>query len=81
MLLHCKVTILLFQTPVTLKGPWSPLEMSFQAMVKCSTTKEVRVEKSSVNSVLLDHEHTASNSRLLIGAHVSVNQSSACVIR
>lgn len=69
------------RVPVTLKGPWSPLEMTYQACIKCSCTKEVRIETSSVNSVSLDHEPTLSNSRMLVGSFVNVTKSDACMVR
>ncbi|ODN04338.1 putative ATP-dependent RNA helicase TDRD9 [Orchesella cincta] len=67
------------QMPVSLKGPWSPLEMTFQALVQSSNTKQVRIDNNSVNSVLLDHEPTAPTSRMLVAANVTITDKSQSI--
>lgn len=57
--------------PVDLKGPNSPLEMELFSMARCSVQKEVRVDGSSVNSVLLDSDPTDPHDRLLVAGSVS----------
>ncbi|CAL8111255.1 unnamed protein product [Orchesella dallaii] len=64
------------KVPMDLKGPFSPLEMNFRPLVRSSNTKQVNIDKNSVNSVLLDHEPT---SRMLVAAHVSINERSGSI--
>ena len=64
----------------TLKGPFSPLEMSFRALSASAHTKAVTIEGCSVNSVALDQDPTSSTSRLLVAAAVGISQRSGSVI-
>lgn len=54
--------------------------MTFHALVRCSNTKEVRVDNNSVNSVFLDHEPTTSKSRMLVAANVTVTDKSQAIM-
>lgn len=63
-----------------LKGPWSPLELDFQALCQSSNTKQVRVDNNSVNSVVLDTEPTAPISRLMVAAHVGIQDRTGSVV-
>jgi len=65
---------------VSLKGPWSPLELDFQSLCHSSNTKQVKIENNSVNSVVLDTEPTAPISRLMIAASVGIQDRSGSVV-
>ncbi|CAG9565445.1 unnamed protein product [Danaus chrysippus] len=62
---------------VCLKGPYSPLEMSLHNLMYASRNKQVLVEWSSVNSVLLDTEPQEVYQRLLVSAEVGQSASSS----
>jgi len=67
------------QCSVTLKGPYSPLEIEFQSLCRSSNIKQVVIDQLSVNSVVLDHEPTCPTSRLLIAAHMGIQARSGRV--
>lgn len=58
---------------ITLKGPFSPLEMNVYSMVQCSATNKVSIEWNSVNSVLLDTDPQEEYDRLLVAGSISTN--------
>lgn len=41
---------------VTLKGPYSPLEMHWHGLIQSAGEKTVEIEGGSVNTVILDNE-------------------------
>ncbi|CAG4957696.1 unnamed protein product [Colias eurytheme] len=61
---------------VCLKGPSSPLETTLHNMMYASRDKQVTVEWSSVNSVLLDTEPQELYERLLVAGEVGHNEHS-----
>jgi len=65
---------------VELKGPWSPLELSFQSLCHSSYCKEVSIDDCSVNSVALDHEPAAPISRFVVASSVSIQDKSGRVV-
>ncbi|KAI5707002.1 hypothetical protein M8J76_016445 [Diaphorina citri] len=58
---------------VNLKGPFSPLETSVFATVQSVCMRPVRIDRDSVNCVLLDTEPQDSHQRLLVSAFASSN--------
>ncbi|XP_061384451.1 probable ATP-dependent RNA helicase spindle-E [Danaus plexippus] len=66
-----------YTSDVCLKGPYSPLEMSLHNLMYASRNKQVLVEWSSVNSVLLDTEPQEVYQRLLVSAEVGQSASSS----
>lgn len=60
---------------ITLKGPFSPLEVSVFNLMLGSKDKTVGIEWNSVNSVLLDTNPQDPYERLLVSACVGQNQS------
>ncbi|KAF5272439.1 hypothetical protein FQA39_LY07907 [Lamprigera yunnana] len=62
--------------PVHLKGPYSPLEMQIFSVVASGINKQVCIEGTSVNSVLLDTHPQDPHERLIVAAHVGQNVSS-----
>uniref|UniRef100_V9IL58 ATP-dependent RNA helicase spindle-E n=1 Tax=Apis cerana TaxID=7461 RepID=V9IL58_APICE len=60
-------------TTVTLRGPFSPLEIELSHLIMAGRDKNVKIAPSSVNSVLLDTELEDSSVRLLVAGSVSQN--------
>lgn len=60
-------------TTVTLRGPFSPLEIELNHLIMAGRDKNVKIAPSSVNSVLLDTELEDSSVRLLVAGSVSQN--------
>ncbi|XP_067013969.2 probable ATP-dependent RNA helicase spindle-E [Anabrus simplex] len=58
---------------VTLKGPFSPLEMKIYNVTQIGIRRAVMVEWSSVNSVLLDTDPQDPHERLMVAACVGQN--------
>jgi hypothetical protein len=63
-----------------LRGPFSPLEMTFKALTASAHVKAVTVDGTSVNSVSLDQDPYSETARLLIAAGVGISQRSGNVI-
>lgn len=61
------------RSTMTLKGPFSPLEMQIYSMVQCSAHNKVAVEWSSVNSVLLDTDPQEEYDRLLVAGSINTS--------
>ena len=70
----------LFQ--VMLKGPNNPYEVTFYSMTNAGKNRPVRIEKMSVNSIVVDNEPQDHHERLMIAAHIQLNPSgNACIAR
>lgn len=52
-----------YEKTITLRGPFNPLEMRFHGCIESSVNKLVEIDGSSVNTVLLDNEPQASQTR------------------
>ncbi|XP_057664799.1 probable ATP-dependent RNA helicase spindle-E [Diorhabda carinulata] len=63
---HCRN----FKT-ITLKGPYSPLEMKMYGCIGSSENKTIDIDGTSVNTVLLDSEPQEYHTRLLVAGYVS----------
>lgn len=61
------------RSSITLRGPFSPLEMSIYSMVQCSDKNKVTIEWNSVNSVLLDTDPKEEYDRLLVAGSISTS--------
>ncbi|XP_026807070.1 probable ATP-dependent RNA helicase spindle-E [Rhopalosiphum maidis] len=57
-----------------LKGPISPLEMSVNGISRNSTSKIVKIESQSVNSILLDTDPNDYHERLFVAGNVCLNE-------
>ncbi|XP_025201691.1 probable ATP-dependent RNA helicase spindle-E [Melanaphis sacchari] len=57
-----------------LRGPISPLEMSVNGISRNSTSKIVKIECQSVNSVLLDTDPNDYHERLFVAGNVCINE-------
>ena len=69
-------------TQVMLNGPNNPYEVTFYSLTNAGKHRPVRVEKISVNSVVIDNEPQDHHERLMISAHVQLNPSgNACITR
>jgi len=64
---------------VTLKGPYSPLEMNLIGKVRSLTNFTINVEDDSVNSVILDDRPSDRHDRLLVATVVSINEKASLV--
>ncbi|KAL1110624.1 hypothetical protein AAG570_008152 [Ranatra chinensis] len=62
------------RSKVDLKGPKSPLEMSFYSVSRKSQGMDINVEWSSVNSVLLDTHPMDPHNRMLVGGFIRQNK-------
>ncbi|XP_012273782.1 probable ATP-dependent RNA helicase spindle-E [Orussus abietinus] len=62
------------RSEVTLKGPYSPLEIRLLHLTSAGRTKRINIEWNSVNSILLDNNPEDSHEQLLVAG--SVGQSS-----
>ncbi|CAN8000514.1 unnamed protein product [Ixodes hexagonus] len=61
---------------VKLNGPHSPLEVRLSGMTKVCSQRGVRVERTSVNSVLLESEPQRRHARMLVACHVGQSATS-----
>ena len=67
---------------MTLRGPSSPYEVSFYAMTNIGGMRPARIERDSVNSVVVDNEPQDKHERMMVAARVALNPSgSACVAK
>ncbi|XP_031345439.1 probable ATP-dependent RNA helicase spindle-E isoform X2 [Photinus pyralis] len=60
---------------LTLKGPYSPLEMQIFSVTASGMNKTITIEGSSVNAVLLDTDPQDPHERLIVAAHIGQNPS------
>ncbi|XP_029835089.3 ATP-dependent RNA helicase TDRD9 [Ixodes scapularis] len=61
---------------VRLNGPHSPLEVRLSGMTRVCSQRGVRVERTSVNSVLLESEPQRPHPRMLVACHVGQSATS-----
>lgn len=64
----------------TLKGPSNPCEVSFYAMTRSSGLRTAKVERDSVNSIVIDSEPQDKHKRLMVAGHIAVNSSGNIVL-
>ncbi|XP_044744588.1 probable ATP-dependent RNA helicase spindle-E [Coccinella septempunctata] len=64
-----------YMKEITLKGPFSPLEMKIHSVISRGDSKQVDIEPSSVNSVLLDSDPVDSHTRLIVACQVKQSAS------
>ena len=62
-----------FSGTIDIRGPHSPLEVSYFPMVNIGHTKKTRVERESINYVTLDDDPFNECSRLMIASEVTLN--------
>lgn len=67
-------------TMVSLRGPESPIEMSFYSTTNIGRLRSVRIEQSSVNSVILNDQPQESHQRFLVAANIGINSSGSTVV-
>lgn len=67
---------------MVLRGPSSPYEIHFYAMTNVGGMRPARIERDSVNSIVVDNEPQDKHERMMVAAHVALNPSrSACVAK
>lgn len=64
----------LYSGYIELRGPYSPLEITYYALTNVAVRKRVRVERDSINYVTLDDDPTNPTNRLLVAVDVSLNE-------
>lgn len=62
-----------FMGRVELRGPISPLEVSYHSIVNVGFQKRVRIERDSINYPSIDDDPTNESLRLMIASDVSLN--------
>lgn len=67
-------------TMVTLRGPESPIEMSFYSMTSIGRLRSVRIEQGSVNSVILNDQPQDAHQRFLVAANIGINTTGSTVV-
>ncbi|KAM8921066.1 ATP-dependent RNA helicase TDRD9 [Pelodytes ibericus] len=65
---------------VLLHGPFHPFEIQFHSMMRVSKFRSVRIEKESINSVVVNDSPEATFQRLFIAASLSVNASGSTIM-
>lgn len=58
---------------VNLRGPFSPYKLGFSSLTRVGRTKSVRVERDSVNSILVSDQQEVKSLRFLVAATVTMN--------
>ena len=67
---------------VALKGPNSPFEVKFQSMANYSHCHGVRIQRDSINCVVINSEPQDKHQRMMVAAHMLLNPTgSSCVAR
>lgn len=59
---------------IELRGPYSPLEISYFGMTNIGIRKRIRVERDSINYVMLDDDPMSPTSRFMVAAEISLNE-------
>lgn len=65
---------------INLRGPMSPLEMSFVALCSASHLKHVQADAPSINSVVLDQNPWDQTYRLMVAASVTIAHRSGNIV-
>lgn len=65
------------RSAVMLKGPFSPLEVTFSSLAHKAACKKVNIESQSVNSIVLDMDPEDIHDRLLVASLVSQSPNGA----
>lgn len=69
-----------FATKVVLRGPESPIEMSFYSITNIGRLKSVRIEQNSVNSIILKDQPQDPHQRFLVAAKIGINATGSTVV-
>lgn len=69
-----------FATKVMLRGPESPIEMSFYSITNIGRLKSVRIEQNSVNSVILNDQPQDPHQRFMVAGKVGINATGSTVV-
>ncbi|XP_023227156.1 ATP-dependent RNA helicase TDRD9-like [Centruroides sculpturatus] len=64
---------------ILLNGPSSALETSYLGMTYLSRSRRVRIDRDSVNSVILDSEPQDKHSRLLVSSYVGLSADGSAI--
>ncbi|XP_048586381.1 ATP-dependent RNA helicase TDRD9 isoform X1 [Nematostella vectensis] len=65
---------------VSLRGPFSPLELSFYSITCIGRLRAAKIEMDSVNSIALSDQPQDTHARLLVSANIGINASGQSVI-
>ena len=65
---------------VDMRGPYSPLEISYYSLINAGHSKRVTVERDSINYVTLDDDPLNESTRLMVASAISLNTSGTSII-
>ena len=69
-------------TRMFLRGPDSPYEVTFYALTKSGGFRPVKIERMSVNSIVVNNEPQDTHERMMVAAHVALNPAgNTCLAR
>ena len=63
-----------------LKGPTSPYEVKFYCMTNIGSLRPSRVERDSVNSIVVDAEPQSKHDKIMVAANVALNPSGSATL-
>jgi HrpA-like RNA helicase len=69
-----------FNGYIELRGPYSPLEVTYFSILNVGHGKKARVERESINHASIDDDPLNTNTRLLISAELSLNATGDTII-
>ncbi len=58
---------------IEIKGPYSPLEVTYFSLVNSGANKKIRTERESINYACIDDDPTSEYGRLMIGVDISLS--------
>lgn len=65
---------------VTLKGPTSPYEVTFYAMTSIGSMCPVRVERESVNAIVVNSEPQDEHERMMFAANIQLSATTNTIL-
>lgn len=64
---------------ISLHGPFSPLETSYSGITHLSSFRRIRIDRDSVNSVILDTEPQDKHTRMLVSSYIGLNSDGSTI--
>ena len=63
-----------------LKGPNNPFEVDFYAMTRGGGLRSTKIDRQSVNCIVVDSEPQDTHERMMVAAHVAINSAGNTVL-
>ncbi len=63
----------LFSGELDIRGPYSPLEVTYFSLINSGSNKKIRTERESINYACIDDDPTSEWGRLMIGVDISLS--------